>query len=113
MRRRGACTVAEESVSATLSVAVPAARVFAVLADPTTHCAIDGTGWVQEAVDRVPLAEMGQIFRMDVYHPPTPTAATRWPTRCRCWTRHAPLAGCRVRPQERRSPGVRRLDVTL
>ncbi|MGH3409255.1 MAG: hypothetical protein ACRDRJ_43200 [Streptosporangiaceae bacterium] len=38
-------------MSATLTVAVPAAQVFAVLADPTTHSAIDGTGWVQEAVD--------------------------------------------------------------
>ena len=40
-----------ENVSAALTVAVPAARVFAVLADPATHAAIDGTGWIQEAVD--------------------------------------------------------------
>jgi uncharacterized protein YndB with AHSA1/START domain len=33
----------QENVSATLTVAVPAARVFAVLADPTAHSAIDGT----------------------------------------------------------------------
>jgi Polyketide cyclase / dehydrase and lipid transport len=65
-------TVAEENVSATLTVAVPAARVFAVLADPTTHAAIDGTGWVQESVDRAPLTEVGQIFRMDMYHPGHP-----------------------------------------
>ncbi|MFF1809688.1 polyketide cyclase [Streptomyces sp. NPDC058251] len=58
----------QESVSATLTVAVPAARVFAVLADPTTHSAIDGTGWVQEPVGRAPLTEVGQIFRMDMYH---------------------------------------------
>jgi len=60
--------MAEEKVNATLTVAVPAARVFAVLADPTTHSAIDGTGWVQESVDRAPLTEVGQIFRMDMYH---------------------------------------------
>ncbi|WP_199826281.1 SRPBCC family protein [Streptomyces sp. SBT349] len=58
----------QENVSATLIVAVPAARVFAVLADPTTHSAIDGTGWVQEGIDRAPLTEVGQIFRMDMYH---------------------------------------------
>ena len=58
----------QENVSATLTVAVPAARVFAMLADPTTHSAIDGTGWVQESVDRAPLTEVGQIFRMDMYH---------------------------------------------
>lgn len=60
--------VDQENVSATLTVAVPVARVFAVLADPTTHPAIDGTGSVQEPVDRAPLTEVGQIFRMDMYH---------------------------------------------
>jgi uncharacterized protein YndB with AHSA1/START domain len=61
-------TVDQENVSATLTVAGPAARVFAVLADPATHAAIDGTGWVQEAVDPVPLTAAGQIFRMDMFH---------------------------------------------
>ena len=28
-----------------------------------------GTGWVQEAVDRAPLTEVGQIFRIGMYHP--------------------------------------------
>lgn len=62
----------QENVSAALTVAVPAAGVFAVLADPTTHAAIDGTGWVHEAVDRAPLTEVGQVFRMDMYHPDHP-----------------------------------------
>jgi dihydrofolate reductase len=62
-------TVERENVTAFLAVAAPAARVFAALADPTTHAAIDGTGWVQEAVDRAPLTEVGQIFRMDMHHP--------------------------------------------
>jgi uncharacterized protein YndB with AHSA1/START domain len=44
-------TRSEQIVGATLTVAVPAARVFQVLADPTTHPAIDGTGWVRESVD--------------------------------------------------------------
>jgi hypothetical protein len=58
----------QEKVSAALTVAAPAASVFAVLADPTSHAAIDGTGWVRESVDRTPLTEVGQIFRMDMYH---------------------------------------------
>jgi uncharacterized protein YndB with AHSA1/START domain len=57
-----------ENVHATLTFAAPAERVFAVLADPTTHAAIDGTGWVQESVTRAPLTEVGQIFRMDMHH---------------------------------------------
>src|SRR5215472_1580602 len=64
--------VDQENVSATLTVAGPAARVFAVLADPATHSAIDGTGWVQESADRAPLTEVGQIFRMGMYHPGHP-----------------------------------------
>lgn len=55
-----------ESVRATLTVAVPAARVFAVLADPAAHASIDGTGWVQEPIDRAPLTAPGQIFRMNM-----------------------------------------------
>jgi Polyketide cyclase / dehydrase and lipid transport len=57
----------QDSVNATLTIAAPAARVFAVLADPGTHPAIDGTGWVKEAVDPAPLTEVGQIFRVDMY----------------------------------------------
>ncbi|MFE3197569.1 SRPBCC domain-containing protein [Embleya sp. NPDC059237] len=57
-----------ESVSVALTIALPAAKVFAVLTDPTTHASIDGTGWVQECVDRAPLTEVGQVFRMAMYH---------------------------------------------
>jgi hypothetical protein len=69
---RSVHTVDKENVSVTLTFAVPTARVFAVLADPTTHAAIDGTGWIQESVDRAPLTEVGQIFRMGMYHPNHP-----------------------------------------
>lgn len=61
-------TARHETVGATLTIAASAATVFAVLADPTTHAAIDGTGWVQEPVDRAPLTGAGQIFRMDMHH---------------------------------------------
>jgi hypothetical protein len=64
--------VPDENVSATLAIGVPAADVFAVLADPTTHPAIDGTGWVRDALDREPLTGSGQVFRMAMYHPNAP-----------------------------------------
>ena len=64
--------MSEENLSASLTVPLPAATVFAVLADPTTHAAIDGTGWVQDPVDRAPLTAAGQIFRMGMYHPNHP-----------------------------------------
>lgn len=37
-----------EALSVTTAVAAPADAVFAVLADPASHAAIDGTGWVCE-----------------------------------------------------------------
>ena len=71
--------MSSESVSATLTVTASAAKVFAVLADPTTHSAIDGrsravdgTGRVLGAVDQAQLTEVGQIFRMSMNHPDAP-----------------------------------------
>ncbi|MGY1989632.1 SRPBCC family protein [Mycolicibacterium fortuitum] len=58
----------DDTMSATCTVNAPAETVFAVLADPTTHQAIDGTGWVRESLDGKALTESGQIFRMAMYH---------------------------------------------
>ena len=60
--------VTEEKTSATTTINAPAHTVFDVLADPSTHAAIDGTGWVREALDGVRLTEAGQVFRMAMYH---------------------------------------------
>lgn len=60
--------MADETVSATQTIDAPAEVIFALLADPATHAAIDGTGWVREPIDPEPLAAAGQIFRMGMYH---------------------------------------------
>jgi uncharacterized protein YndB with AHSA1/START domain len=60
--------MSEETISVKTTVNAPADTVFAVLADPTTHEAIDGTGWVRESLDGRPLTETGQIFRVAMYH---------------------------------------------
>jgi uncharacterized protein YndB with AHSA1/START domain len=52
----------------TTVIDAPAETVFQVLADPSTHSAIDGTGWVRESLDGKRLTETGQIFRMAMYH---------------------------------------------
>lgn len=57
-----------ENLIARTTVDAPANAVFATLADPTTHQAIDGTGWVRESLDGKPLTETGQIFRVAMYH---------------------------------------------
>jgi uncharacterized protein YndB with AHSA1/START domain len=57
-----------ERVSASTTIPAPPAAVFAVLADPSSHAAIDGTGWVQDAQDRERISATGQVFRMAMYH---------------------------------------------
>ncbi|AEV71833.1 Polyketide cyclase / dehydrase and lipid transport [Mycolicibacterium rhodesiae NBB3] len=58
----------EERIQATVTVDAPAEAVFDVLADPATHQAIDGTGWVRAPLDGARLTEVGQIFRVTMYH---------------------------------------------
>ncbi len=57
-----------ENMTARITISAPAEAVFGVLADPSTHAAIDGTGWVRESLDGKPLTETGQVFRMAMYH---------------------------------------------
>jgi len=58
----------EKQLVATTTISAPAKVVFAVLADPNTHAAIDGTGWVRQPLDSERLREPGQIFRMAMYN---------------------------------------------
>jgi hypothetical protein len=62
----------DDRLFATTVINAPAEAIFAVLADPAKHAAIDGTGWVCETVDSKPLTAAGQIFRMSMYHPNHP-----------------------------------------
>ena len=57
-----------ERMTASLTIAAAPQAVFAVLADPSTHPAIDGTGWVRGSLDGVPITASGQIFRMAMFH---------------------------------------------
>ncbi len=61
-----------EMVSARATIGASVARVFAVLTDPGRHAAIDGTGWVCEALDPEPITASGQVFRMNMFHPNHP-----------------------------------------
>lgn len=64
-----------EMVSASATIQASAARVFTVLCDPRRHAAIDGTGWVCEAVDPEPVTASGQVFRMNMFHPRHPNGS--------------------------------------
>ena len=59
-----------ETERVTVSTAIEAGSeaVFSVLADPSAHAAIDGTGWVRESLDGSRITAAGQVFRMAIYH---------------------------------------------
>jgi hypothetical protein len=59
--------VTEQLIRST-TVNAPAEVVFDVLADPSTHQVIDGTGWVRQSLDGKRVTESGQVFRMAMYH---------------------------------------------
>ena len=69
---QGGTTMTDETISATTIIDAPAEAIFAVLADPAKHAAIDGTGWVREPFDSQPLTETGQVFRMAMYNDNVP-----------------------------------------
>ena len=62
----------DDCLKATAVIDAAVGDVFAVLADPTKHASIDGTGWVCEALDTQPITAAEQIFRMAMYHPNHP-----------------------------------------
>src|SRR5205807_938037 len=57
-----------ERVTASTTIEAAPEAVFAVLADPSAHADIDGTGWVREALDVDRITAAGQVFRMAMYH---------------------------------------------
>jgi uncharacterized protein YndB with AHSA1/START domain len=58
----------EETMRVATTINAPAQKVFDILADPSTHQAIDGTGWVRQPLDGKRLTETGQVFRMAMHH---------------------------------------------
>lgn len=61
-----------ERLRATTTIGAARAAVFEVLADPSAHAAIDGTGWVRASLDGDRISAAGQVFRMAMYHPNHP-----------------------------------------
>ena len=57
-----------ERVSASTTIEAASEQVFAVLADPSAHVHIDGTGWVRGSLDDDRITAAGQVFRMAMYH---------------------------------------------
>ncbi len=91
----------------------PPATVFEVLADPTTHQAIDGTGWVRESLDDEPLTEAGQIFRIAMYHDNHPDKHYEMANKVIVFEPDRASPGSRASGGRGRQSRVRRLDVAL
>lgn len=64
----GGAPVGDETLTVTTRIDAAPETVFGVLADPTTHEAIDGTGWVLGSHDGEPIRQAGQVFRVRMYH---------------------------------------------
>src|SRR5690242_18870164 len=61
-RRPSSLTVMDaERVSESITIEAGREAVFAVLADPSAHTDIDGTGWVRAALDGERITAMGQV----------------------------------------------------
>jgi hypothetical protein len=61
-----------ERVRASRTIEAAPEAVFSVLADPSAHADIDGTGWVRGSLDGDRITAVGQVFRMAMYHPNHP-----------------------------------------
>src|ERR1051326_1293248 len=57
-----------ETIASSITIEATPDAVFAVLADPSAHAAIDGTGWVRGSLDGDRITAAGQVFRMAMYH---------------------------------------------
>lgn len=56
-------------VSVSLSIAAPAAKISAVLADPANHPALDGSGMLRAAPGQAVPSRLGDTFTMLMYLP--------------------------------------------
>lgn len=56
-----------ESFSRSRFIAAPSDRIFALLTDPARHQETEPDDWVRDAIDPRPIAEVGQIFGMNMY----------------------------------------------
>ena len=57
-----------DRVAASTTIEAAPAAVFAMLADPSAHAAIDGTGRVRGSLDGERISAAGQVFRVAMFH---------------------------------------------
>ena len=63
----------DENLTARRRIDASPRTVFALLADPAAHAAIDGTGWVRGPLEEnTRITAEGEVFDMAMYHPQHP-----------------------------------------
>lgn len=62
--------MSDDRHSTSRRVAASPAAIFALLTDPATHAAIDGSGMVEAAIDAKPVTAVGDTFDMDMDRTP-------------------------------------------
>ena len=103
-----------ERVTASTTIEAAPEAVFAVLADPSAHVDIDGTGWVRASMDGDRITAAGQVFRMAMYHPNHPDKDYKMANRVEVFDEPRAIAwkpGTRVAGD--RGAQLRRLDLAL
>jgi uncharacterized protein YndB with AHSA1/START domain len=60
-------TGSDEFIRTTRFIPAPPAAIFEILRDPERHPETEPGHWVREAIDPAPLAEVGQVFGMNMY----------------------------------------------
>src|SRR5215213_4512540 len=95
-----------DRVTVSTTIEAPPDTVFGVLADPSAHAAIEGTGWVRGSVDGDHITAAGHVLRMAMYHPNHPDKDDEMANLVQCSTsrarshgspaRHHPRAGNRA-----------------
>jgi len=90
-----------ERVTASTTIEAAPEAVFAVLADPSAHADIDGTGWVRESLDGDRISAAGQVFRMAMYHPDHPDKDYKIANRVEVSTSRGPSRGSPGRSRPR------------
>ena len=84
-----------------------------VLADPSAHADIDGTGWVRESLDGDRIAAAGQVFRMAMYHENHPDKDYKMANRVEVFDEPRPSPGSPAGVARDRGAHLRRLDLAL
>jgi hypothetical protein len=60
--------MAEPSISVSRDIPAPAEKIFAVLARPSSHPEVDGSGMVRTSLEDVVISKVGDVFAMNMFN---------------------------------------------